>query len=75
MSKQQQFLEAIRNQNSSVVKRLISHPKVDVNAKHLDGLVYAAQKGHLEICEWLIKHGADVNAKYKNGETATSAPF
>ena len=63
-SKQVQFLEAILNGNSSEVKRLISHPKVDVNAENdRDGtpLHEAARDGHLEICELLIKKRADIS--------------
>ena len=32
--------------------------------------MWAAWEGHTEIAELLLKHGAEVNAKDNNGETA-----
>ena len=36
-SKQEQLFDAIKAKNLSTVKRLISDPKVDINAKNKDG--------------------------------------
>ena len=32
--------------------------------------MYAAEKGHIEIVKLLLDHGADINAKDKDGKTA-----
>ncbi len=34
--------------------------------------ISAAYCGHLEICKFLIQHGADVHAENKNGDTPQS---
>ena len=58
-------------------KSSLIHPMVWVKKGYLDArnesgntpLHEAARDGRLEICEFLIKHDADVNAKNTNGET------
>ena len=35
-----------------------------------DGLVLAAQKGHLDMVKWLLDHGADPDTKNWQGKTA-----
>ena len=65
-SKQQQLFDAIEAKNLSKVKRLISDPKVDINAKNKDGykpLHRAVIQNDLEMIRLLIENGADVNSK------------
>ena len=70
-SKQQQLFDAIEANNLSKVKHLISDPKLDINAQIKDGataLHYAAC-GRLEICQFLVRKGADVNTTDNAGWT------
>jgi ankyrin repeat protein len=54
------------------LKRLTDDGWKNVNergAMDYTPLHYAAKHGHVDVAEWLIEKGADVNAKDKNGET------
>ena len=58
-----------------VVKLLLAQPGIQLDAINIDGdtaLMVAAEKGHLEIAEMLLKAGAQVSITNKRGETATS---
>ena len=56
---------AVENGDSDIVKYLIS-----IGAKLDDTLLeIAAQKGHTEVAKSLVKNGAIVDAKDKNGNT------
>ena len=49
---------------------LIEKQNVDIDIKGYDAqtpLVYACKKGHLQIIEYLISKGADVNEEHKDG--------
>ena len=62
-SKQKQFVNAVKNGEYEMVAQLIEDSKVDVNKGTLFGsppLHLAASKGYLEICQLLIKRGANV---------------
>jgi ankyrin repeat protein len=66
------LLWALENDQSEVAKWLINEGYVDVDAKNDDEctpLHFAAEKGHTEMAELLIKKGADVNAKDEFGCT------
>ena len=61
--------------NKDLVKLLLAQPGIQLDAINIDGdtaLMAAAEKGHLEIAEMLLKAGAKVNITDKRGETATS---
>ncbi len=58
-----------------LVKLLLAQPGIQLDAINIDGdtaLMAAAEKGHLEIAEMLLKAGAKVSITDKRGETATS---
>jgi hypothetical protein len=57
------------------VKLLLSQPGIKLDAIDIDGgtaLMAAAENGHAEIAEMLLKAGANVSITDKRGETATS---
>jgi len=57
------------------VKLLLAQPGIKLDANNIDGdtaLMAAAENGHAEIAEMLLKAGANVNVTDKRGETATS---
>ena len=60
--------------NISIVRRLLSQKKVDINSKNRGGwtpLILAASHGHSEIVELLLaQSGIDINVKDKDGHTA-----
>lgn len=52
---------------------LVTEAKVNVNAKDKDGtdaLMSASVRGHKEVVELLLKHGAQVNTQNTDGHTA-----
>uniref|UniRef100_U5EYL7 Putative myotrophin n=1 Tax=Corethrella appendiculata TaxID=1370023 RepID=U5EYL7_9DIPT len=60
---------SIKNGDLEQVKDFVEHKKIDINQEY-DGrslLHYAADFGQSEVVEYLIKHGADVNALDKHG--------
>ncbi|HRX15068.1 MAG TPA: ankyrin repeat domain-containing protein [Spirochaetota bacterium] len=64
---------AVYSGDMDSVKYLLATGKIDVNYQEKRGytvLHYAAWFGHPEICDYLIRHGADKNVKSKKGETA-----
>src|SRR5581483_5346723 len=69
----EQLHEAVRSGKLDEVARLITQG-VDVNALDRLGstpLLDAAWTGNAEICQFLIQHGADVNARHREaGSTA-----
>ena len=61
--------------NKDMVKLLLAQPGIKLDAISIDGdtaLMAAAEQGHLEIAEMLLKAGANVSITDKRGETATS---
>ena len=55
------------------VEKMLSSGKVavdDRNNKGFTALIYAVDKGHHELAERLVEHGADVNAENEIGWTA-----
>ena len=57
------------------VKLLLAQPGIKVDLVNIDGdtaLMAAAEHGHAEIVELLLKAGASVSITDKRGETATS---
>src|SRR6185295_902374 len=57
------------------VKLLLAQPGIKLDAINIDGdtaLMAAAENGHAEIAEMLLKAGANVSITDKRGETATS---
>jgi len=61
--------------NKDMVKLLLAQPGIKLDAINIDGdtaLMVAAEHGHAEIAEMLLKAGANVRITDKRGETATS---
>ena len=61
--------------NKNSVKLLLAQPGIKLDAINIDGdtaLMAAAENGHAEIAELLLKAGASVSIIDKRGETATS---
>ena len=69
------LIEASYKGYKDVVKLLLAQPGIQLDAINIDGrtaLMAAAEKGHLEIVEMLLKAGAKISITDKRGETATS---
>ena len=70
------FHYAARDGKLRVIEDLFAHssPEIhDINIPTADGstaLHFAAQYGHVEVCEYLVRHRADWTIKTRNGETA-----
>ena len=61
--------------NKDLVKLLLAQPGIKLDVINIDGataLMGAAEKGHLEIVEMLLKAGANISITNKRGETATA---
>lgn len=61
--------------NKSAVALLLEQPGIKLDGTNIDGataLMAAAEQGHVEIVEMLLKAGANVSITDKRGETATS---
>mmetsp|Transcript_2370 Transcript_2370/g.3319 ORF Transcript_2370/g.3319 Transcript_2370/m.3319 type:complete len:110 (-) Transcript_2370:60-389(-) len=66
------LIGAAADGEKKLVQKLLKEEKVNVNARDWDELtplIPAASSGHLDIVK-LLKEGADVNAKDKDGITA-----
>ncbi len=62
-------------ETKDAVKLLLAQPGIKLDAINIDGdtaLMAAAEHGHAEIVEMLLKAGANVSITDKRGETATS---
>jgi len=58
------IIEAARSGNMLLVKELLDHGEVDINATDEDGatpLMYAAMGGHLPVVQLLVERGADID--------------
>ena len=61
--------------NKNAVKLLLAQPGIKLDSIDIDGdtaLMGAAEHGHAEIIEMLLKAGANVSIANKRGETATA---
>ena len=61
--------------NKNSVKLLLAQPGIKLDETDVDGdtaLMAAAEHGHAEIVEMLLKAGANVSITDKRGETATT---
>lgn len=66
------LIDACENGNLELVKYLVEEKKMDVNAKDKYGqtvLLFTCQCGNIDIVKYLVEHGADVNAKFNDGQT------
>jgi ankyrin repeat protein len=66
---------SVQQDQFKMVKLLVDH-KVEIDWKDWFGstaLMYAANKGNVEIIGYLLKNGADVHFKDKDGNTVLSA--
>lgn len=64
--------DAAENGDLETVKKLVSADSKLIDAPDREGktpLHYAAAKGHLNVVEWLVKNGANVNARNSSGIT------
>ncbi|VEN51721.1 unnamed protein product [Callosobruchus maculatus] len=69
------FVWAIKNGDLEQVKDIIEKKSVNVN-EEVDGrplILYAADYGQVDVIDYLITAGADVNSKDKHGITAILA--
>ena len=67
-----QFLQAAEKGDLSFVKLAIEEKKLDINCKDLSGwtaIYFAANKGHVEIVEYLAEKGGDVNLVNDDGDS------
>ena len=58
---------------TAVVQALATHEGIDLNQQSNNGntaLMWAVERGHLEVAQALINAGADVNLQNKDGKTA-----
>ena len=53
-----------------MIKYLVEHVAEFQSKDKNETLIWAIEKGHLEIIQYLVEHGADVNAKDKYNNTA-----
>ena len=67
-----ELIEAVISNNYELVKKLIEDG-ININFQDLTtcytALIYASQKGYLDICKLLIDSGADVNIQDKHGSS------
>ncbi|MCX7045654.1 MAG: ankyrin repeat domain-containing protein [Candidatus Sumerlaeota bacterium] len=63
--------QACKDGDIAVVKKILARKGADVNARGIQfgerPLHWAAGQGHLEIVDFLLDHGADINATDKDG--------
>ena len=56
-----------------IVKVLVTEQLQDINSRHFNGgstpLHLVSQQGHIEVAQFLVKHGADVTARTEDGWT------
>jgi ankyrin repeat protein len=67
------LMVAVKGGQTDAVKSLLSGKDVDVNITDTEGntpLIEAARFGHDDIARTLIAHGADLQAKNKDGDSA-----
>ena len=70
------FRLACENNEMGPIRRYVSDQGDDINATNpygdgRTGLHYAAIRGHVEVCRFLVENGADKGKRDCNGETAT----
>ena len=61
-----EFIKAAEEGNLAQITSLIKDQGINVNGKNEYGetaLIYASEKGHLDIVKYLVDNGADVNEK------------
>lgn len=69
------LIAAVSAGHEQTVLALLDTPEVDVNLAENDGwtpLMFAANNNRVQITQWLLERGADVNAKSRMGFTCTS---
>ena len=69
---EKELIKACEDGNLENVKSIIKSGGVNINTKNSDGetaLIVASSCLYLEIVRYLIKNGADINAKDNNGRT------
>ena len=67
------FLWAVENQEYKECQYFLDTRGIDVNsrsAQSMTALMLAGNQGHLNICQLLVEHGAEVDAVDKDGWTA-----
>ncbi len=67
------LVHAANVNNIQIIKLFLTKTKVDINIEDQLGntaLIKAAEKGYIEIVDYLINNGADINYQNKDGMTA-----
>ena len=73
LSGKDQFIDAIRDNNSEMISLLLGLKLVDINFRHTDEntpLMMAATQNYIEIVKMLIDNGADPNLTNNTGKSA-----
>ena len=72
-------MNACHKGDLDIVKLLLKHPKIIINARSKNGktaLFFAAAAGHSKIVEYLVKQGANPKIKErKNRKCTQRAPY
>lgn len=69
---EQQFFEAVKEDNLEIVKELVKSKKINVNIKDADNITplhYAVANWYLEIVKELVKKDAYLDIQDNNGWT------
>ena len=67
------FVHAANVNNIQIIKLFLTKTNVDINIEDQMGntaLIKAAEKGHVEIVDYLLNNGADIDYQNKDGMTA-----